>query len=927
MAKGEFIILHMSDLHFTGNTSQYVLESICTSSQLPKTLDFVAITGDFVEERNPKNYKDALGFLSGIIDHFSLPKSRVLLVPGNRDVELPWFKEPKEFKPPEWPDYGDFVSEWYGDEAEEDGRLKENPDVIKVFLNDKDDNPCSPSAYIIDQREHYDCVFLLFNSLAGTDENVAKGISKEKLNIGYIGRKQREAFEEAFRKNGITRELPKVVLLHHHLFPVMPKPTAKEDILREILLIDSPAFIAWLSEQSCSCVLHGHRHRPVFFVHKSRGIENEEDLPRVFETLKVNPYCKNIDITIAGIGSLTQTLEIEKGTLWQSLQVVRLNNNATQYIDTKTTILPFFFIGEKWQNRDNRSFNETRLVSSHTMPDFLKDIYRAESFLTTDLFIHSIYPLARVEKDILKRLFEFFWSPLARAKIREESKNDYEPPKLWQLVDKEDLDRSTPVERSTEFQDDSPEQPENSREMVLQRLVREINEENRKHSIFSIMPFQLEGIYTYTSLFFSEEDIERWAKKEFRRSEWRFLLEPDEVGTVPPRFRNHIDSANREFGEYVPRRVIRKQNSKVNVPRILEIGFGALRTIQYLIGSIRNYNRKTFDDPWPDDFHCEYLGYDINVELKIAAEEIIGGADSKHGLTAMLLSRLKPFPSMSQKEMLQCESAYKALCSGMLKMYVNSVDCFLAAYCLHHTSNNRRILKSLFDGSFFEIIGREHFHIRNPSNVYDAIEKGMLFGDIDDNDRPKLVEALKELYFDYVEYRNKEGLAKQGIIDHPGYLEQVQKIGGIFPNKQREILENVSFLLKDFGVVCIADPNGFSASFNRYRIIDDWPLAIAHFSDWHSVVKDLFLLGFDDFKVYRQIRLKSIEVRNIRVPDHYINSVKHAEPSLDSSFFLDINTMLTEDRSNRKRLDPREIEDQHLGYIVMAQKMPKETQT
>lgn len=98
-------ILHLSDLQFGGvNQSRLALEAQECADKIVddwKTSDgptFIAITGDIAEHGLPAEYRAAEQWVRSLINRFDglrVPSNRILLVPGNHDVCLPYAAAPR----------------------------------------------------------------------------------------------------------------------------------------------------------------------------------------------------------------------------------------------------------------------------------------------------------------------------------------------------------------------------------------------------------------------------------------------------------------------------------------------------------------------------------------------------------------------------------------------------------------------------------------------------------------------------------------------------------------------------------------------------------------------------------------------------------------------------------------------------------------
>lgn len=84
-------VLHLSDLHFS-HDDQVVpwlaqLETDLKSLLREEPLSAVVISGDIADTARPEEYQAAARFLRELVSTFKLPTQRVLLVPGNHDVD------------------------------------------------------------------------------------------------------------------------------------------------------------------------------------------------------------------------------------------------------------------------------------------------------------------------------------------------------------------------------------------------------------------------------------------------------------------------------------------------------------------------------------------------------------------------------------------------------------------------------------------------------------------------------------------------------------------------------------------------------------------------------------------------------------------------------------------------------------------------
>lgn len=88
-------ILHLSDFHFRGGTSwnstpilDDLIKCICDPNRMNDgPPDLVVITGDIAFSGKMKEYNLALKFLTELYTKLALPPARILIVPGNHDVD------------------------------------------------------------------------------------------------------------------------------------------------------------------------------------------------------------------------------------------------------------------------------------------------------------------------------------------------------------------------------------------------------------------------------------------------------------------------------------------------------------------------------------------------------------------------------------------------------------------------------------------------------------------------------------------------------------------------------------------------------------------------------------------------------------------------------------------------------------------------
>ncbi|MDR3542653.1 MAG: metallophosphoesterase [Desulfosporosinus sp.] len=198
-------ILHISDLQFgpsnvifgeteTQSNILYELSDdinyLIKKNSLDK-VDLVIVSGDIADTAMPYEYDQALTFFKGLKENLMIDNSRVIMVPGNHDINWPFAKHIKETNPSNlsykfWP-FIKFCEEYYGD--------KTNVSLV------------SKGFEIFDFSKEINAIVYAFNSSLEEDhEN----------NCGYIDLKTiHKAFREHFSND--ANEFLKIAVFHHSI--------------------------------------------------------------------------------------------------------------------------------------------------------------------------------------------------------------------------------------------------------------------------------------------------------------------------------------------------------------------------------------------------------------------------------------------------------------------------------------------------------------------------------------------------------------------------------------------------------------------------------------------------------------------------------------------------------------------------------------
>lgn len=88
-------VLHLSDIHRTPDEAVSTDELLLwltrdlsdhASEEIPRP-DIVVVSGDLTQAATPTEYEEAARFLEGLLAHLQLAKDRLVIVPGNHDVD------------------------------------------------------------------------------------------------------------------------------------------------------------------------------------------------------------------------------------------------------------------------------------------------------------------------------------------------------------------------------------------------------------------------------------------------------------------------------------------------------------------------------------------------------------------------------------------------------------------------------------------------------------------------------------------------------------------------------------------------------------------------------------------------------------------------------------------------------------------------
>ncbi|MFZ1220259.1 MAG: metallophosphoesterase [Chthoniobacterales bacterium] len=926
MPPSRFRILHLSDFHFqhTGdgnklgrsvvrNLNKFTSVSTETRDFDPAILDIgaVVLSGDFRQQRQKEGTVDWRLEAKDLVEtlqkglRWDRPehRSRILLVPGNHDATRKTVQPPPdvgariekqvralvalerdsrvsdiasalreiaeevataESRQPshyalDWSEYNGFAGEFY---AGIDS-IKSIPLRSKGTGEDLDVASSMPIAYLSNRLTDLGIVFILLHAYAEARTHQDDATTQPRVQLpATVGRKQLNCIDTELARLGFDRDKHHTVMvLHHHLFPM--RSSGVQDLERRDILTDLPELADRLPLWNTSCVLHGHRHRPFFGVYRVVGIsdaENREVLDDESDPMAFDP---DYELVACGIGQACNEEVREDGgrtyRLLPSLQLVDITPNPHRFFEARIVVSPYQLDrNKKWIPVSDKP--ELQSYSSElVLPRIQRALFDAECFSGDEISVFTSYPLI---PGALEQFREWFATPLENVRQRL------------------GIDLFDPLDR----------------ENLFENLIKEIREINKKRSIFSILPFQLAGIYGFASMFFAQAEVNVQAIKEFEEPQWLPLLEeePSQNDSRPDWLTNHLESANYRIAEivndYHEDRKGRVEGAN-NLPlRIVDLGAGTGRTIRRIVNGLSDHN-----------VTIAYRGLEISGQLS-------DKADTRLRSTYRRRNRLTPLDKDTERLVVTGEICAH-LCSEASAKWFCNIDVVVAAYCLHHIPNNYRIWKMVADGSLFCILNERYFNqdsTSDESSLLDGVEKGAVFPDVPKARKTHFFNYLDEVHQFWRTRLNKplDEIERRTAAMHAARLEDY------LPNRQRELYGRIYEALKPGGRLIVADPNGFSSTFNRVNIFADWRMAIAHFAEWTIVTRWLHEIGFMNIRVVRQMRLKTLQVVEVDVPNDWLESIVEGRK-------IDLKEIFT---GNRLPFEGLEVEDQHLGYIVSANK-------
>jgi 3',5'-cyclic AMP phosphodiesterase CpdA/Flp pilus assembly protein TadD len=257
------IILHLSDLHFGTNPESKTSMHRFKKGDWEKTLVehlsrefhpksghfkidrerlFVVVSGDLTYTGGKVEFELVHAFLSELCSSFGIDRTRVVIAPGNHDVNWNLAKNDLAQR---FDNFLLFVDRFYGRRAADLYPGIEWPLKLGVSPEAKD-------------------LFAVFDDAASGLQFVALNSCVHEDNErhwGFMGGRQLERISEVLLERQFQPKL-RVAVFHHHLHPYPEPPSTSDPWVDLSVIRDGALFERWLERSGFDLALHGHKHKP-----------------------------------------------------------------------------------------------------------------------------------------------------------------------------------------------------------------------------------------------------------------------------------------------------------------------------------------------------------------------------------------------------------------------------------------------------------------------------------------------------------------------------------------------------------------------------------------------------------------------------------------------------------------------------------------
>jgi 3',5'-cyclic AMP phosphodiesterase CpdA len=264
-------IMHLSDLHFGSKTangesmhrffdgenseslSRHLCDEFSRSSGhfkiAPERL-YLVISGDIGYRAVKQEFIDAKNTLDQICQGLAISKERVIIVPGNHDVN--WMLSQDDLSQ-RFDHFLRFIFDFYGLEL----CKRKYPSIDWPLGYDKK-HPHGHDIVSVHYDESHDILFLGLNSCV---------YESHQDHFGFIGAKQIKLAKKLVEESKASRSTVRIAVIHHHLhpFPERLDQRVPSEIWQDLSTIRDAGFVeSALESLEIDFVLHGHKHKPQF---------------------------------------------------------------------------------------------------------------------------------------------------------------------------------------------------------------------------------------------------------------------------------------------------------------------------------------------------------------------------------------------------------------------------------------------------------------------------------------------------------------------------------------------------------------------------------------------------------------------------------------------------------------------------------------
>jgi 3',5'-cyclic AMP phosphodiesterase CpdA len=259
----------------------------------------LAVSGDLTYSADPAEFADVSKFLDELCTSLQISKDRVVIAPGNHDVNWNAARYKLEQR---LDDYLVFLRDFYG-------RTLAEKLYPKVDWNLGSGDKRDPSD-----------IFGVHELCRGMVQAVSLNsclLEDQNNHWGFVGELQLDKVRKnLLRRPQAATNPTRIAVVHHHLhpFPESYNAKSKEPWLDVSLVRDSGLLERWMEEDCFSIVMHGHKHKPQLretIIHGYRDVKADGARPLI----------------VCGAGSAgvdSRELEHHVGNHYQVIELLRV---------------------------------------------------------------------------------------------------------------------------------------------------------------------------------------------------------------------------------------------------------------------------------------------------------------------------------------------------------------------------------------------------------------------------------------------------------------------------------------------------------------------------------------------------------------------------------------------------------------------------